>query len=250
MSDYPVGATATTFGVVEALVERGEAGVTELADALDISKGAAHNHLTTLTRLGFAVREDGRYRLSAGFLDLGTRARERLTVYEAARGDVRRLARASGEVASLVVAEDGRAAYLLVRGDAADEIGHREGRRTPLHASAAGKAILAHLPDGEVDAFLDEHTLTPETAQTVTDAGALRDQLQTVRERGVAFDREEQTPGVRSVAAPLTGEDGTAVGAVSVAGPVDRMSGKRLEEDVTGLIVSRANSISVEIFSD
>lgn len=55
---YPVGATATAVRVIEALAERGETGVTELARELDLSKSAVHKHLRTLERLGYVISED------------------------------------------------------------------------------------------------------------------------------------------------------------------------------------------------
>jgi len=231
---HPVQATATTMRVVEALLDHEVAGVTELATALDLSKGAVHNHLRTLEGLGFVVREDRQYRVGTKFLDLGTRARGQLPVYRAARGEIARLARASGETAALVVPEHDQGAYTLVAGDEDDETDLREGIRRPLTADAAGKAILSTWPTDEVRDLLsagDETLLT---------------ELQTVREQGVVFDRAPD--GVRSVAAPLSGESGRASGAICVAGPADRLSGKRLEEDVTGLIVSSANSISVDLY--
>ena len=238
---YPVQSTATTMRVVDALLERGEAGVTELATALDLSKGAVHNHLTTLQQLDLVVREDRRYRVGAGFLDIAARARESMPVYQAARSEVARLARASGEVAALVVAEGDVAAYLLVRGDETAETPLREGLRRPLQTDPAGKAILAHRPDEAVESLLAATAIEDDTA------AALRGELRTIRERSVAFDRGEEG-ATGTVAAPLTTEDGRAVGAVCVTGPTNRMTGKRLEEDVTGLVVSSANSISVDLF--
>lgn len=245
---YPVQATATTMRVVEELLDRGTAGVTDLAEALDLSKGAVHNHLQTLQRLGYVVREGRQYRVGSRFLDLAARARETMPVYQAARSEVARLARASGEVAALVVEEHDMATYVLVEGDAEGETAIREGSRRPLYADAAGRAILAHRPEEELRSLLAEIDPRPDDDGVPTDETALLDDLRTVREQSVAFDREQQAEGTRSVAAPLTTDEGRPIGAVSVAGPANRMSGKRLEEDITGLVVSSANSISVDLF--
>lgn len=242
---YPVQSTATTIRVVEALLDRGQAGVTELARALDLSKGAVHNHLQTLYRLGFVVRDGRQYRVGSRFLDLAARARENVPAYRAARGEVTRLARSSGEVAALVVEEHGTATYILVTGNEDGEVDVREGERSPLHTDAAGKAILAHRPEDEVRELVGARA-EPDGASA--EGPALFEELRTVREQSVAFDREKQADGTRSVAAPLTTDDGRAVGAVCVVGPANRMSGKRLEEDVTGLVVSSAKSISVDLF--
>ncbi|WP_277542324.1 IclR family transcriptional regulator [Haloarcula laminariae] len=235
---YPVQATATTIRVTEALLERNQAGVTELATALDLSKGAVHNHLQTLHRMEFVVRDGRQYRVSSRFLDVASRARDGNPVYRAARGEVAQLARSSGEVASLVVEEHGKAVYVLVTDGEDGQTAIREGRRRPLYTDAAGKAILAHLPEDEVRDL---------TGTIPEDETALSRELRTVREQSVAFDREERADGTRSVAAAVTTEDGRPVGAVCVSGPANRMSGKRLEEDITGLVVSSANSIAVDL---
>ncbi|MDS0260291.1 IclR family transcriptional regulator [Haloarcula sp. S1CR25-12] len=244
---YPVQATATTMRVIEALLDHGQAGVTELATALDLSKGTVHNHLQTLHRMEFVVREGRQYRIGSRFLDVASRAREGLPAYRAARSEVARLARASGEVAALVVEEHGMAVYIFVLGGEDGETAVREGRRRPLHTDAAGKAILAHLPKDEVRELLTASAPGDETDQLLSDETALFEELRTVREQSVAFDREERADGTRSVAASLTTDNGRSVGAVCVTGPAERMSGKRLEEDITGLVVSSANSISIDL---
>lgn len=241
MTDYPVGATATTFEVVEALLELDEAGVTAVADRLDLSKGSAYNHLATLEQLGYAVRRDGRYRLSLRFLDLGTRIRNSEDVFRGARSAVDQLAHASGEVASLVVEEAGEAVFAYRAGDGGTS--HlREGSRVPLHACAAGKAILANRP-GATDRLADAPA---PTAETITDPDAFSRELQTVRDQGLAFDRGELFADRRAVAAPVVTDDDRAVGAIAVSGSADRMSGKRLEEDMPGLVLSTANKVEID----
>jgi len=111
MAEHPVGATATTFRVVDALRASQPAGVTELADRLDLSKSAVHNHLATLEALDLAVNDDGTYRLGLRFLDYGTSVRDELPLVGTGRGAVDSLAAQSGATASLVVPEFGHAVY-------------------------------------------------------------------------------------------------------------------------------------------
>lgn len=245
---YPVQTTAMTMMIVEELLDRRKAGVTELARELDLSKGAIHNHLQTLQQLDFVVQEGRKYRVGSRFLNVASRAREAVPAYQAARSEVSRLAHSSGEVAALVIEEHGMATYILVRGDETGETAIQEGTRRSLYADAAGRAILAHQPEEDIKSRLADDGRPPDVSGIPTDQAALIDELRTVREQSVAFDREEKADGTRSVAAPLTSDEGYAVGAVCVTGPADRMSGKRLEEDITGLVVSSASSISVDLF--
>lgn len=239
-----VQATATTFEVIEALRDRDRAGVTELATELDLSKSAVHNHLSTLVSLGYVQRSDGGYRLTHQFLQLGLGIRERSAVFRAAKSDLRTLAQTTGETVNLVVPERDHGVYLHRVGDGGHPI--PEGGQIALHASAAGKSILAFRSHDEVDAFVDEHGLPELTDRTVTDPATLRSQLRSIRDQRLAFDRGEQTPDWQCVASPIVVED-EPIGAISVSGPADRMRGKRLEEDSTGLVVSTAKAIELEL---
>jgi DNA-binding IclR family transcriptional regulator len=239
-----VQATATTFSVIEALRDRHRAGVTELATELDRSKSAVHNHLDTLVTLGYVRRTDGGYALTHEFLRLGLAMRERNPVYSASRAELRTLARTTGEIVNLVVPEADRGVYLHRVGDGDHPI--PEGGHVSLHASAAGKAILAFRDHDEVDSYVENHGLPAITERTVTDPATLRSQLRSIRDQRIAFDRGEQTPDWQCVASPIVVDD-DPVAAISVSGPADRMRGKRLEEDVTGLVVSTAKAIELEL---
>jgi len=245
MTDHPVGATATTFRVVEELCATGEAGVTELSDRLDLSKSAVHNHLTTLEQLGLVVGDDGSYRLGLRFVDLGMTARDHLEVVTTGRPMVASLAEQADALASIVVPEHGMAAYAYV---STDDGGHvRPGTHIPLHADAGGKVVLAFWTAEERQEYADEHGLLARTERTITGRSELRNELRSVKDRGLAFDRGEAFADVRSVAAPVRDTEGTPVAAVSVSGPAERLSGKRLEEDLAGLVLSTANDLELAL---
>lgn len=244
MTEYPVGATHTTARIVEALSAVEDAGVTELADELDLSKASVHNHLVTLERLGVVLSEDGRYRLGLRFLDLGLTVRDRMDVYAVAREEVADLADATGESTCLVVPERGEAVHAAVHDPGRNDRRVRPGTRLPLHATAPGKLILAHRSADEVDEYVETHGLDRRTDRTITAAPDLRDELRSITDQGLAYDRGEAFEGMRGVAAPIArGDRGTA--ALAVLGPAERLSGKRLEEDLPGLVLSAAKRVEL-----
>lgn len=248
MSEYPVGATHTSGRVVRALEGKREAGVTELADELGLSKSSVHNHLVTLERLGVVVSADGRYRLGLRFLDIGMSVRDGMPLYQVARSEVEGLAESTGESTALVVAEDGRAVYAAVEAPDSNDRRVRLGSRLPLHATAAGKLVLAYRSQEAIETYVDRHGLEYHTDRTIQSRAALRDELRSITDRGLAFDRGELIEDMRSVAAPIRREDRTEelVGALAVLGPVERLSGKRLEEDLPGLVLSAAKRIELD----
>jgi DNA-binding IclR family transcriptional regulator len=245
MSDYPVGATHTTARIVQALVPVTDAGVTELADEVGVSKATVHNHLATLEALGIVRSENGRYRLGLKLLDVGIRVRDGMEIPTVARPEVTALSESSGESAAVVVREAGEAVYADVRDAERNDRRVRLGSRVPLHATAGGKALLAYESPEAVDAYC-ETGLSRHTGRTVTDSADLRAELRSVADRGLAYDRGEYFEGMRGVAAPIRADDGV-VAAVEVLGPGERLSGKRLEEDLPGLVLSAAKSVELEL---
>lgn len=230
---YTVKATNTSFRIVDAVRDRDGATITGLATHLDLSKSAVYKHLTTLDRLGYVRRDGDSFHLGLRFLDQGTAARDRLPVFGVAKPELENLASVAGEFAALVVEDRGWSVYVYGTGGRGD-VDVREGTTVPPHESAAGRAVLAHLPEDRVSELLGAHDVE------LTDG--LRNSLTTVRDRGLAFGRDEVGEGTRTVAAPVL-TNGRVLASVCVVGPVGRLSGKRLQEDVSGLVLSTARAV-------
>ena len=220
--------------------------MSELARAVDVSKSAAYKHVRTLSDLGYLVREGDEYHLSFRFLSFVGQARDRLP-FERAAAVVRELAGTTGQPTDFLVRENDAVVYAsqVVPGNRRPS--HAEGDAAPLHATAGGKAVLAYLDAEERVEVVERTGLRRYTERTVTDPGRLQDELQSVRDRRVAFGREEFEAGTRSVASPVLDARDRPVGAVSVTGNARAMSGKRLEEDVVGLVTSAAKEIETAV---
>ncbi|RBI59638.1 IclR family transcriptional regulator [halophilic archaeon] len=244
----PVKALQTTDEVLRALDELDGGRVIDVANQIDRPQSVVHNHLDTLRELKLVVKSDATYDLSLRFLELGEQVRHRTVLYEAAHPAIEKLADETGELITLLVEENGHGVYLdISQGD--DEIQYPAlpGNRIHLHCSAVGKSILAYLPDDRVDAIVDEHGLPAQTEQTITNPTDLARELETVRERDLAFDMEEFRDGLKSVGAPITRQDGTVLGSVSVAGPAHRMTDERLEEDLPPVIRRAINVVELNL---
>lgn len=250
-SDHlPVKATTTSFRILEEVRDRDGAGVTELAQELDLAKSAVYKHLMTLTELDYLVKENTTYYLSLTFQGFGTHARERYPIH-IAEPAIDNLAGTTGNIANFLVYENKSSIYAYqARAPTVEKQPPiPEYSKAPLHATAGGKAILAYLPVEERERVIEEVGLPAFTEKTITNLNELEDELQSVRDRRIAFEREEFTEGYQCVGSPVVDSNTRAVGAVSVLGSVDEMTGKRLEEDTTGLVVSTAKSIENENLS-
>ena len=239
----PVQATRRSLDVVETLRELEGARLTTIAEEVDLPDSTVHSHLTTLMEGEYVVKEGDTYRLGLRFLELGEFTRSLRKIHRVTEPELAELAADTGEVATLVVEEGGMGVVLdSARGADAVPADIDPGTRFHLHTSALGKAILAHMPDDEVDAIVDRHGLAAYADETITDRNALREELQATRERNVAYDTEERVARSKSVAASIKNESGQIVGSVGVSGPVGRLRDDRLSEiedrlhDVTNIV--------------
>lgn len=243
----PVGAAKVTFDVIEALKELNGAGVTELADHLDIPKSTTHKHLTTLHQLGYLQQEEGEYRLGLQFLELGGFTRNQIKLYQTSRSELKKLAEETNAWANIVIEENGKGVVVdFARGDRAVELDLYPGKNIDLHATATGKSILSQMPQETVENIIETHGLPAKTEHTVTDAEELFEQLETIRSRGYSLDREERIQGMKCVATPIVVED-QVIGAISISGTTTQMKGSRFGEDIPEKVTDAANVIQINM---
>lgn len=232
----------TTLAVIEGVRELEGARVTELAEYLGVSKSTAHNHLSTLRQNGYLSREGDEYDLSLAFANLGRYARHRREGYAAASELTERASEETGLEADFIVEENGRGVYLVTKARAEDpNVYPHVGDWLYLHSVAAGKAILAGFPDRQVDRVIDKWGLPPLTPNTITDPAELFAELETIRTRGYALNRGENTEGVRAVGVAVHDDTGTPMGAVSVISPSYRLSDDYFEEELPEMLVRIVN---------
>lgn len=236
--------------ILEHLRESGSTTVSKLADAIGLTTGTTHTYLATLETRGLVQKDDGEYRLGLELLPYGEHVRRQNDLYRVAKTDVSQLAHDSNATTHLMTEYDGR---LVVLHEAFGEnaIGtefhskKRERLQTHLHCTAAGKAILAHLPDYRVAEIVHTRGLISYTSTTITDIDELAAELETIRERGFALNDQERIQGIRAVGAPILYNDERVLGAVSLSGSASNWSGKRFQEDLPEEVMRVANAIEV-----
>jgi len=244
----PVKSVETAFEVLETLRRLDGAGVTAVASALDVPKSSAYNYLETLEQEEYVVKEGSEYYVGLRFLDLGRYARQRDDLYETARPELESLADETAELVNLLVEEHGQGVYLCrVRGDQAVNVAASTGNRVYLHSTALGKAILAYSSESHVDEVLAEQGMPADTERTTTDPNELKEELAEIRDRGVAFDRQERIAGLCCAAVPVLDGDDRPIAAISVSGPKSRMKGDRLTVELPELLQSAANVVELNL---
>jgi DNA-binding IclR family transcriptional regulator len=245
----PIRSVAHSLELVDALAPSEEGrGVTELSGMLRLAKSTVYRLLQTMVGHGYVVQDpnSGRYHLGLKFLELGGLVSNRLSILTIARPCLQRLMEATNETVHLGLLEGHEVVY-------ADKIEclrtirmySRVGRRSPLHCTALGKALLAHQGEATIQELLRAR-LEQRTARTITAPRALRVELQRVREKGYAEDNEEFEEGLRCLAAPVRDHTGIVVASVGVAGPAARFESAR-QLELIKLVKDAAEGLSTAL---
>jgi len=241
-----IGAVERAFEIIGVLRESGPATVSDVAERLDYSSSTAHIHLKTLTEVGYVVRDGDAYALGLRFLRDGIFVQESTRLYHVARPEVDEIAEETGEGVGLGIEENGQRVTLYsCRGSQSVHDNASVGEFTNMHWTALGKALLAHKDRSAVSDIVDRHGLPRATEHTITDREQLFEELDRTRERGYAIEEEERRTGLRSVAMPIR-VDGTTVGAVSITGPVNRITDERVATEFVDVLRESVNVAQVK----
>jgi DNA-binding IclR family transcriptional regulator len=250
---YRVRSVARAIGVLEVLSERGTSdglSVTEIAQECGLSKSIVFSVLHTLRAHGLVADhgegQSRRYRLGLGLSRLGDRAREQLSLLDLARPVLRELATQVGLSARLAVFQhDAAVSVDRVDVPAHVHIDLRMGAREMLHSTGIGKAMLASLPDNEVERIASAG-LPRRTPHTITDRDALRAEIKEIRRVGYAVDDEEDAEGIFCVGSGVRDDSGACVAAISVTGLKTGGVADRYDE-IGGALRAAARQISEQL---
>ena len=214
-----------------------EAGVTQLASELGLTKATVHRLLNAMERFELIERnaESERYRLGLKLYQLGNKAVESRTLRSEARRLLLEMSRRSRESVSLAVPTPG-GVTCLDRLDSSHTIINvctPVGSMFPPHCTAAGKAILAYMTEGELHEVIRKNPLRQYTQFTITQLPSLKENLRLIRQRGYSVDHQELERGLSGVAAPVLSAHERVIAAVGIAGPTLRFRGKELVQKVS-----------------
>lgn len=244
-----IKSSLTLFSLIDALKELNGAGVTELADSLDLSKSTVHKHLKSMEEHELVVQESSRsYRLSFRFLTYGGYLRDTHGLCELVAPKVKEITTETTDTCSFSIEEHGLGIYThLEWGKHHIPRTQPLGERFYLHRNASGKAILSMLSDERIEEILVDRGLPGKTDNTITTRERLFEEIEKTRERGYAVNAEERFEGIRSIGAGIKHPDTGQVGSISMAAPATRLQDKELEEQYANLLRSTVNEINLQV---
>ena len=221
-SRRPVSSVARAVAVLDALAaSESGLGVNEVARRIGVNASTASRLLGTLSEGGLVERvEGGPYRLGLKLVALSDRVLAHLDVRQRARPLLARLVAQTGETATLSVPGGDEAITVdFVPAPSSVVSLARVGRPSVLHATAAGKIMLAFAGRDDVS----DLKLPAFTPRTIVDPQALAAELADVRVRGYAEAVGEREPDLAALAAPVFGRAGELTAILGVQGPASRL---------------------------
>ncbi|OEU92293.1 hypothetical protein DB35_06170 [Streptomyces abyssalis] len=243
-------AVITTLRVLETVAELQPVGVSAIARSTGIPKTSVHRCLVTLREAEWLTtsRTDAtRWVLTGRALSVGIHASVGLGLRDAALPTMRELRDETHETIHLVSYGTDGELVVVDRMDSDEPVRTwvHLGARVPLHASCSGRAVLARLPDGEVERLLGDE-LERFSGTTPADRQAVLKDLRRVREAGYATNDCAWRPGVGAVGAALVDPHGRPVGAIAISVPVQRYDADRARE-LGPLAAGAARRISADL---
>lgn len=218
-------------------------GSSELAELLDIDKGAMSRLMQTLEKYGYAERDPSnrRYFVGSHLHEISRHAGQYASLRELATPLLEQLSERTTENAHLAVLRGDHAVTIAdVASKQTLRVVSEVGRRLPLHASAVGKCLLAF---NELPLPVE---LNRYTANTLCDTGSLKAALETIRSDGQSTDNEELTVGVRGLAVPVRNRQGRVIASLGISGPGVRLPDESLPAHFTSLL-KHAATISQQL---
>ncbi|MHC2995002.1 MAG: IclR family transcriptional regulator [Candidatus Atribacteria bacterium] len=230
-------------------LEKPEWGVTEISKALNICKSNVHNVLSTLSERGFVKKDPKteKYKLGIKFFELGSVVIKNMDLRRIAYPYIEKLSKEFNETVHLGILDEGRVVSIEQEESGKSLCSRIEiGKRTPLHCTAIGKAIMAYLSKEEIASIVKEKGLKKYTENTITDKEKLEKEFKKIRKQGYAVDNMEHEEGVRCVAGSIQDYTGEVIASMSVSGPAFRINESNIP-DIAKKVKRYCNCISEEM---
>ena len=243
-----IKSTEKTFKVLEEIADQeGRASLGQITQEIKIPKSTVHRILNTLLDMGYIQQDSGSgdYELGLKFLHLSSVILQSLDLRETARPILKQLSRKTNMTANLVVMEEGEALYVETEESSSMlRIFSLIGKRAPLHATGVGKVLLADLEWEDVQNIISEKGLQELTPHTITEPDSLKRELEDIREKGYALDREECELGAMCIAAPVKNHLKKTVSAISISAPKNKFNNQKKLNKYVSKVKKHAEELS------
>ena len=243
----PVGVISKVLRILEALQGSSAGlGLKAICDRTGIHKSTAHRFLKHLEGERYLIRtEAGAYLIGPRLSQLSARGNQEATLQAVARPILWELWKSTQETVNLAVLDQGTVLYVdVIESPHEFRLSSRVGTRRSVHVTALGKALAAFLPAEHRENVLASIKFQAATPRTIGNLVQFRQELEKICRQGYAVDDEEAVQGARCVSAPILNSKAEPIAAVSVSGPVTRVSPNQVAA-LAGAVIAAARAISI-----
>ena len=236
-SANPIQSADRIFAILEALADHGSMRIIDLSELLSLHKSTVHRLLASLISMGYVTQNEqsGAYSLTYKLVEMSGKILKNTDVLSLIRPYAEALSNKCEETVHFVKKSGNSVLYLEKLESQSVKarsfrLSSQVGLSRPMYCSGVGKAILAYLPEEEVESIWNSSVIEKKTEFTITDLPSLKAELALVRERGYALDNEENELGIRCIAVPVFDYHDTPEYALSISTLLGRMPDERLLE--------------------
>jgi IclR family pca regulon transcriptional regulator len=241
-----VRSLARGLAVIRAFdVERARQSLSGVARATGLTRASARRSLLTLVELGYVRTDGSMFWLSPQVLELGYSYLSSLSLPETAQPHLEVLAGQVKESTSVSILDGCDIVYVArVAVKRIMSVNITIGTRFPAYATSMGRILLAGLSEGGLEEYLGHTKVRPLTQQAISTIGPLREAIELARRDGYAIVDQELEEGLRSLAAPIRGPDGSVIAAANISTQVSRYTEADVRNDLLPALLQTAASIS------
>lgn len=233
MADQGDGTVGKALDVLDMVAAAGRpVRFTDLLAGSAYPKATLYRLIQTLTHQGMLAHDPDRqtYALGVRLVRLAHAAWATSSLAPIARPYLDALSAETGETIHLAQMDNGQVLYVDKRNAAKPvEMFAQAGKVGPAYCTGVGKAMMAYLPDEELERALQRQSFHRFTEHTLDSPEKLKAELRAIRARGHAYDREEHEPGIICCAVPILSRSGRAIGALSVTSTTSRTTLSELD---------------------
>ena len=210
--------------------------LSQLVRQLRLPKSSVHSLVLTFERAGYLtkIEPSGRYICGIKFIHIANLAFDNPMLRQSAKPILVELMRSTGLTVHLATLWRDEVVLIdRVSPAGGPPVATWIGKRLDAHCTAAGKCLIAHLPDSGLQALIRERGMLRHNDNTIRTLRKLEEELAGVRRAGYAVDDEEEEIGIRCLGVCVRSPDGGVIAAISVSGNTDQIS----ETNLPSLVV-------------
>jgi len=217
--------------------------LSEVAHKNNMSRASARRFILTLQRLGYIIKVDEGFQLTAKILELGHQYLTNLNYIEVITPFMRKVSRKLNKACSASILNETDIVYIarIPSQHQILSVNLSIGSRLPAYCTSMGRVLLGNLNRKELKAYFKQAELVPHTAHTITEVNSLLKIIEQTRKDGYCIVKQELEENLCSVAVPICNRQGRVLCAINVGMPVGQLKKKKIRSDFLPVLQEAAS---------